>query len=839
MHENIPYNELLERYRDLQLRVTRFSFVEQQLINTRDQLDSELEMYKKLHDFNSRALRTKEDTDFYQLFVEAIIDLLELELAVVFIEEDQNAELSWFQAEGIGKAHLVQDEIENDLRKLRQYKLDNKSGSTLKDQAFNGLSGLHFIKEALFHAEHDKRLGIKFYILGGISIHKHPLYRPIEKRHETIFSVFVQQGHALISNRRRGTEIEKQIQTISNAAIELRKLSLIATKTKNGVIITDSHGRIEWVNDSFMQSSGYALNEVIGKKPKEFLQGVGTSPAEIEKMRNALQKKERIEVKLVNYRKDGQPYHNLLEITPVFDEHGKHINFIALQKDITAEIQSQQEIMRINSRFELITEKSKIGIWEYYPNVGKVNWNSILLEQYGITEVISEDRKFWLEALHPDQLNQFRESLHQLTDGTSEMIEHELVIHRINDHAERSLKTLVIAERNELGEVQRLVGTTTDITEEKNAAERLRASEEKYRGIIDNMNLGLVELDESGKVVYRNPKYIDMFGSLPPSDLLLLGSGSSSIEIDNTVVSYNKIEDSYYEISLDVPDSGKRHYLVSTASIEKNNHVLKGGNIGIFLDITELKKTQEDVISKNEALRKINNELDNFVYSISHDLRSPLLSIKGILHLIIENRNLNDDDLMFMRLASESTERLDGTIQEILDYSRNSRLELNLSTFNLEKMIQTIFDDLRYANADQVQFDLQFETSSDIYSDHYRLNTILKNFIGNAVKYRRNIEDSFVRVHVFEVNNAIQIDVIDNGEGISESSMNKIFDMFYRGSTNSAGTGLGLYICKEIAEKMNGTISVTSQKGEGSTFSLTLPAAPYQNQNTPAKHQKI
>jgi signal transduction histidine kinase len=89
------------------------------------------------------------------------------------------------------------------------------------------------------------------------------------------------------------------------------------------------------------------------------------------------------------------------------------------------------------------------------------------------------------------------------------------------------------------------------------------------------------------------------------------------------------------------------------------------------------------------------------------------------------------------------------------------------------------------------------------------------------------------------VNNAIQIDVIDNGEGISESSINKIFDMFYRGSTNSAGTGLGLYICKEIAEKMNGIISVTSQKGEGSTFSLTLPAAPYQNQNTPAKHQKI
>jgi signal transduction histidine kinase len=242
------------------------------------------------------------------------------------------------------------------------------------------------------------------------------------------------------------------------------------------------------------------------------------------------------------------------------------------------------------------------------------------------------------------------------------------------------------------------------------------------------------------------------------------------------------------------------------------------------VDITDLKQIQADVVSKNEELRKINAELDNFVYSISHDLRSPLLSIKGILDLIIEKGGLDENNLRYIEMADLSAGRLDGTIQEILEYSRNARLELKLSEFNLKEMVEAIFDDLRYSDPYEMKFELELEGSPIFYTDKYRLNTLLKNIIGNSVKYKRtNIADSFVLVKIFRNTNSFVIQIVDNGEGISTKNVSKIFDMFYRGTSKSVGTGLGLYICKEILNKLKGHVTVDSVQGEGTTMTIVLP----------------
>ncbi len=265
---------------------------------------------------------------------------------------------------------------------------------------------------------------------------------------------------------------------------------------------------------------------------------------------------------------------------------------------------------------------------------------------------------------------------------------------------------------------------------------------------------------------------------------------------------------------------------MAVEDVNEMNQVLIQKNEQLVALNREMRDAREDLEIKNTELSKINTELDKFVYSISHDLRSPLLSIKGIIQLIPVKEKISGGAAKYLQMAEKSVNRLDQTIQEILDYSRNARLDLKLSSFSLVQMIEGIFADLRYANEYPVSFSLEVSGSTKIQSDKYRMDTLLKNVIGNAVKYRNpDSLEHWVKVSVSSRNNQHIIRVSDNGTGITEKSMPKIFDMFYRGSSSVSGTGLGLYICKEIVVRLEGTIEVESVYGVGSSFTITVPSA--------------
>jgi signal transduction histidine kinase len=139
-------------------------------------------------------------------------------------------------------------------------------------------------------------------------------------------------------------------------------------------------------------------------------------------------------------------------------------------------------------------------------------------------------------------------------------------------------------------------------------------------------------------------------------------------------------------------------------------------------------------------------------------------------------------------------------------------------------MCQIIFDDLRYSANEAFEFTFTANDSTFMQSDKSRVNGLLKNIIGNAVKYRNpEIENSFAHVEFTSTDSSYEIRVIDNGQGIPEKSLSRIFEMFYRASSSSVGTGLGLYICKEIVTKLNGSIQVESEVGKGTSVLITIP----------------
>ncbi len=240
-----------------------------------------------------------------------------------------------------------------------------------------------------------------------------------------------------------------------------------------------------------------------------------------------------------------------------------------------------------------------------------------------------------------------------------------------------------------------------------------------------------------------------------------------------------------------------------------------------YLSERELILKENFAQQKNEQLQQANRSLDQLVYSVSHDLRSPLNSILGLIDLVEQTNNTQE----FQRLLKMMRERINvqnNYIQEIIEYSRNSKNEMRPERIELRKFVDEIIDSLRYsADAIRIEFRKQIDVSTILTSDRLCLWVALNNLIGNAIKYhdlaKRN---PFIEIGYSSDRNTIY--VLDNGAGILPEHQKKIFNMFYRGSNKSGGSGLGLFIIKEAVEKIGGRIEVDSRYGEGSKFEIYL-----------------
>lgn len=238
----------------------------------------------------------------------------------------------------------------------------------------------------------------------------------------------------------------------------------------------------------------------------------------------------------------------------------------------------------------------------------------------------------------------------------------------------------------------------------------------------------------------------------------------------------------------------------------------------------ELKQLAEEVNGKNINLEKTNAELDRFLYSTSHDLRSPLSSIKGLVN--IARMETRDEKLQgYFSMMIDRVDKLDFFIKDIIDYSKNARTDVRSEPVDFHALIDEVRDNLKYIEgAEDIQFRTNVLLGHPVNADKNRLSVILNNLMANAIKYHDpKKERRWIDVHVSNSNNRIKVKVSDNGMGIEPEHHNRIFDMFYRGTLHSKGSGLGLYIVKETVAKMEGTISVESSPGSGSSFLITLP----------------
>ena len=242
----------------------------------------------------------------------------------------------------------------------------------------------------------------------------------------------------------------------------------------------------------------------------------------------------------------------------------------------------------------------------------------------------------------------------------------------------------------------------------------------------------------------------------------------------------------------------------------------------LLISINHYSSTQ--LISSNKQLKKLNEELDRFVYSTSHDLRAPLLSVLGLLNIAEEN-NDKDELKQYHRLMQLRVLALDKFIKDITDYSRNNRLQIVTESVNLAALTDEIWESLCYSDdARGIEFVNKLPEDLTVLNDAQRLRIVLSNLIANAIRYHdQRKEKRYIKVSHHSTDSSFSLHIEDNGQGIAPEFHSKIFDMFYRGNESSQGSGLGLYIVKETLEKLSGTIQLSSVPREGSTFSISVP----------------
>jgi signal transduction histidine kinase len=265
------------------------------------------------------------------------------------------------------------------------------------------------------------------------------------------------------------------------------------------------------------------------------------------------------------------------------------------------------------------------------------------------------------------------------------------------------------------------------------------------------------------------------------------------------------------------------------------------GNLSYsFIKLSRKLKTQfSEILYQNKELQKLNEELDRFIYSAAHDLKSPLASLHGLV-LLAEKEINSPRHAHYFEMMSASLRKLDGFIHDITDYAKNKRQQIKVERVDPERMIREILESIKFLpHADHIHVFVNIE-GADFYTDKTRLEIIFKNLISNSVRYMDFTKtDPFIRIEGVINDHHMKISVADNGIGIGKQHIRKVFDMFYRAVEHSKGTGIGLFLVKESVKMLRGRVSVKSSLGEWTIFYLNLPNFKQGNVNTPESEAVI
>ena len=520
--------------------------------------------------------------------------------------------------------------------------------------------------------------------------------------------------------------------------------------------------------------------------------------------------------------------------------------------DISELIHTTSKLNKANQLIDNIHENLEDVIWSISITDYQVVFLSDNVERLtGYKKIdFTKDFKFWRELL-PQGDNWVIEKINEdLKNSGKTSIDHKLK--RANgDEIWIKNKAKIIC--NEKGLPVRIDGVVSDITKEKEYEVLMKFQEEKFRRLNKNMNLGLLEVDNDGMILYANEAFVQMAGY---SKEQLIGriahevfpADESKKTIEEKISKRNIGVSDSYELKVINGQGKERWWLISGApNTDKNGEVI--GSIGIHLDITNQKRVERELIEAKKLADASNQAKEEFLANMSHEIRTPLNGIIGLANELKETELEKQSAEMVNHIYS-SGKHLLSLINQILELSRISSGELKIfkSYFDIRELVQdvnSIIAPLAKSKDLELVVQVDNQIGESYYGDQIRIKQCLLNLLSNSVKFTESGSVTLsVDIHqAFNNEEEVRFSVADTGVGMSEEFLEVIYDKFTQENkfnvSGDEGIGLGMAITNQIVDLLDGWMEIVSKPNRGTKVQMLIPLRRMEKTNTKEPSREI
>lgn len=536
----------------------------------------------------------------------------------------------------------------------------------------------------------------------------------------------------------------------------------------------------------------------------------------------------------------GQPerWHSVHSSFSYETETGDHV-FTGFILDITDRKNIEQQLEQQRKFYEDILNNMPADIAVFNKNHEYlfINPRAIKNEELRKWMIGKRDEDYCIYRNKPLDIAMQRHAIFQKVVDTKQPCEWEEKNANANGEEEYILRRWYPVTDSE-GNLDIVIGYGIDITERKNIEDALRYNEEKYRGIIANMHLGLIEVDKNGKIDFANQTLLKMTGLLANEakgyNFLDFIAPESLDIVEQRLREGNHQINEAYEVKTELK-TGTGWWLISSAA-KYNSAGDFTGFILICLDITQQKQLEQDLIKSREHAEMLARTKEIFLANMSHEIRTPMNAILGMGNQLAKTA-LNEKQGFYLGTIKTAAENLLVIINDILDLSKVEAGKLTVEKIGFEprkvgaNAILVLAHKAEEKGLKLINSFHEPNLSDILIGDPYRLNQVMLNLISNAIKFTENgsVEISCKVVKDLISSQLIRISVSDTGIGMEKEFTEKLFDKFSQEydfvSRKYGGTGLGMSICKELVELMGGQIVVNSAKGKGTVISFEIEFA--------------